>query len=120
MTRIAALISQQQDAHDEPVDQDARRTAGPRAVAAKLLDLAPSTCSTGPDRRQPLRAGASPEGATVSSALSLTIDEARTLLAAARVVSPEAYALAPLLLTTGLRDKRAAGHLNPRAGTRLR
>lgn len=161
--RIAALISQEQDVHDEPRYRDARRAAWQQAVAAKLLDLAPSTrrayrfeidrweaflaqadvepydaevlyarvldeqlglapSSTaralaalsgiyrdldlqqpGLTRGNPFAQVRRPKVSTVSSTPSLTLDEARTFLAAARTVSPRAAALALLLLSTGLR-----------------
>lgn len=44
-----------------------------------------------------------PTVSAVSSTASLTVEEARTFVAAAKTVSPRAYALALLLLTTGSR-----------------
>ena len=165
--RIVALLDHEQDAHDQAGDQATRRLAWQRAVAAKLVDLAPSTrrayrfeldrweaflaqldvepydaevvhgrvyarvldeqlglapASTaralaalsgvyrdvdlqqpGLTRGNPFVQVRRPKVSAVSSTASLTVDEARTFLAAAKEVSPRAYALAALLLTTGLR-----------------
>ena len=166
-TVVATLLNEEQADDPNARDQASRRDAWQRAVATKLLDVAPSTrrayryeldrwarflalvdvepfdaeivhgrayarfldeqiClapssiaralaalsgiyrdvdaqQPGLTRSNPFANTRRPKVSTVSSTASLTVDEARAFIDAAKTVSPRAYALALLLLTTGLR-----------------